>query len=89
MTGLDEPRITVNEEIVWNGVIDKGGRESLVPTNVDFADSARVRVYEMNGSNAKQIGDTLVIEADRGAGPQPADFKTSGAWYELSYRVTS
>jgi hypothetical protein len=87
LSGVDEIRIRVNNEQVWFGAINKGQPKSLGPKSVTFAGSAEVEVDEMNGSKAKRIGDPVVI---RGAetSQQQATFKTAGAHYELTYRVS-
>ena len=73
--------------VVWSGVLGKGDSTSLVPTNVEFDDTAEVKLEERDGDKAKQIGSTLTVRAS-GAGPQPTEFKTSGAYYKLYYRIT-
>jgi hypothetical protein len=89
MIGKDEARIVVNDEVAWGpGAMEKNETKNLVPTSVPFDDEADVKLQEMNGSKAKQIGATHTITADRPSA-QPAVFKTSGAHYELYYRVVN
>lgn len=87
VTGSDEPRILVNGDVVWNGSMQKDETENLVPTNIPFADVADVKLQEMNGNNAKQIGGSVIIQDDP-VSARKAIFKTSGAHYELWYKVT-
>jgi hypothetical protein len=88
VTGADEPRIVVDGKVAWRGVMNKGDTENLVPTNVPFDDVAEVKLQEMNGDKAKQIGATIEISATQPSA-QPAVFKTSGAHYELYYSIVN
>lgn len=87
VTGKDEPRITVDGNEKWSGVMEKDETKNLVPTNIPFTGKVVVRLDEMNGDNPTPIGGALVVSST-GAGPQPHDFKTSGAHYQLYYRVS-
>jgi hypothetical protein len=85
VTGLDEPRITVNGDPVWGpGKMNKGDIKTLnIP--VDFGEVAEVKVQEMNNNRAKDIGPAQLIRVDRPG--SPVDFSTSGAHYVLSYDI--
>jgi hypothetical protein len=85
VTGKDEPRIVVNGEVVWGpGKMAKGDAQPLnVP--VDFGEVAEVKVEEMNGDKAKQIGAAQSIRVNRPG--SPVDFSTCGAHYVLQYEV--
>ena len=86
VTGKDEPLIKVDGAQVWNGVVRKG-EDVDIDVQVDFTDTAKVIVNEMNGAKAKQIGVAAVV---REAGnPDKLTFKTSGAWYEVEFEVTA
>jgi|Tabmets5t2r1_1033131.scaffolds.fasta_scaffold06108_7 hypothetical protein len=90
ITGKDEPRLTVNDEVVWGGggqKIEKGQTIRL-GLEVDFEDVANVRLDEMNssGDDPHQIGSTVAIRVDRPG--SPVEFGTSGAHYELHYFVS-
>jgi hypothetical protein len=86
ITGKDEPRIKVDGDVVWNGVMTKGDTDNLVPLAIPFDDSVELKLEEMNGDEPKQIGSAVTLRADRPA-VSPAVFKTSGAHYELSFQV--
>lgn len=57
-----------------------------MPTNIPFDEVADVKLQEMNGDNAKQIGVSVTIRSDP-ISAKKATFKTSGAHYELWYNV--
>jgi hypothetical protein len=76
VTGLDEPRITVNGDVVWGpGKMAKGDSKTL-NISVGFGEVAEVAVQEMNGSKPKQIGAAQLIRVDRPG--SPVDCSTSG-----------
>jgi hypothetical protein len=52
---------------------------------VPFADVAEVKLEEMNGAKARQIGVSQYIRVDRPG--SPVEFSTSGARYELAYTI--
>jgi hypothetical protein len=85
--GFDEPQIKVNGAVVWNGAMKKGDTRNLRPTSVGFSGTATVKLEEMNGSKAKEIGTPQSIR-DSGGNAQPVVFKTSGAHYELYFEVS-
>jgi len=87
LTGQDEVRIRVNNAVVWSGAIDKEESKNLGPKVVPFNGAADVEVDEMNGDHAKQIGPAVTIRGAKAPSRQ-ATFKTSGAHYELTYRVS-
>ena len=87
LTGVDELAIRVNNAVVWNGSIDKNESKNLGPRSVNFNNTAEVEVDEMNGNKAKQIGGSVVIPGHKST-QQQATFKSSGAHYELTYRVS-
>lgn len=84
--GKDEPRLVVGDSVVWNGVMEKDSNANLRPTNIKFEDYTKVKLYEMNNKDAKQIGDEAVIREH--GNPSTVHFKTSGAWYELYFKVS-
>ncbi|OLF15960.1 hypothetical protein [Actinophytocola xanthii] len=86
VSGSDEPRLKVDGVPVWNGVMDKGDDRNLRPTSVEFDDTTKVALEELNGSKAKQIGADVTIRES--GNPNTVHFKTSGAWYELSFEVS-
>jgi len=86
VTGKDEPLIKVDGAQVWNGVVAKGN-EVEIGVQVDFSDTAKVIVNEMNGTKAKQIGVAAIVRET--GNPSILTFKTSGAWYEVDFEVTA
>ena len=86
VTGADEPRIKVDGDVVWNGVMKKGDTQ-ILSTRVEFDGSVAVELEEMNGSNATKIGATAIVK-DNGTPGSPVAFKTSGAYYNLHFEVT-
>ena len=87
LTGVDEPRLWVDNKVVWRGVIEKEGVEQ-VGTSDEFEDTVGVMLEEMNGDNPKQIGSTFFVNAD-GNNPTFGEFKTSGTHYHIHYQVHS
>jgi hypothetical protein len=85
--GKDEPRLSVNNRVVWNGSIDKGGTAPVNKT-VTVTGTAAVKLEEMdnNGNNARQIGSVLSVNT-AGGNPPLGEFKNAGSHYELLYRV--
>ena len=51
-----------------------------------FGEVAEVKVEEMNGDKAKQIGAAQLIRSANEPG-SPVDFSTSGAHYVLTYTI--
>ncbi len=86
VTGKDEPQIKFDGDVVWNGVMGNGDTKVL-STSRSFSDSLAVALEEMNGTKGKQIGNTAIIRDD-GTPSSPVAFKTSGAHYELHFRVS-
>lgn len=86
VTGSDEPRVKVDGVAVWNDVMTKGSDRDMRPTSVEFTTSTKVVLEEMNGSKPKQIGAEAVIRET--GNPNTVHFKTSGAWYEMSFDVS-
>jgi len=82
VTGLDEWEVWVDGKLVLNGSIDKGETKNLAPKTVPVGTTTKVAVKEANKNNSKQIGNTITLDVAHPA-PQPLDFKTSGAHYEL------
>ena len=87
VTGRDEPRITVDGERVWNGVVEKEGSVSLDGVTVLFEGQVSVIAEEMNNTKPKQIGDAVIVRES--GNPKFLTFKTSGAWYEVDFEVTA
>jgi len=85
LTGKDEPRIKVDGVVVWNGVMNKGDDLSLRPTSVGFEGDCQVILDEMHNQNPKQIGAAVTIRES--GNPASLHFKTSGAWYEMTFEV--
>jgi hypothetical protein len=83
--GEDEPVIGVNGDRVWGpGKMKKGDTQALdIP--IDFDEVVEVKVQEMNGDKAKDIGPAQYIRVDRPG--SPVDFSTSGAHYVLYYNI--
>jgi hypothetical protein len=86
VSGSDEPRIKVDGDVVWNGVMNKGATR-ILSVKTSFTGSVAVELEEMNGTNAKQIGATAIIR-DNGTPGSPVAFKTSGAHYDLHFEVS-
>jgi hypothetical protein len=84
LTGKDEPRIKVDGDPVWNGVVAKDGSVSI-GVQVTFADKVTVIAEEMNNTKPKQIG--AAVEVRESGNPKFLTFKTSGAWYEVDFAV--
>lgn len=86
VTGKDEPEIWLDGKKRWDGVMKKGETAVLMPLFEDFEESIKVELKERNPNKSKLLG-TKTVWADRPE-PQPVDFKTAGAHYELVYSVT-
>lgn len=85
LTGKDEPRIKVDGDPVWNGVVQKDGSVTIGVT-VPFEGQVSVRAEEMNNTKSKQIGAAVIVRES--GNPKFLTFKTSGAWYEVDFEVT-
>jgi hypothetical protein len=86
VTGSDEPRLKADGVTVWNDVMNKGSDRDMRPTSVEFEGTTTLVLEEMNGDRPKQIGPAATI---REAGnPNTVHFKTSGAWYEMTFTVS-
>ena len=85
VTGKDEPRIRVDGQKVWNGVVKKGATVDI-GVEVEFEDRATVIAEEMNNQTPKQIGNSVTVRES--GNPKFLTFKTSGAWYEVYFEVT-
>ncbi len=85
LTGKDEPRIKVDGNPVWNGVVKKDGSVPIGVT-VPFENQVSVIAEEMNNTKAKQIGAAVIVRES--GNPKFLTFKTSGAWYEVDFDVT-
>ena len=83
--GKDEPRIKVDGDAVWNGVVSKDGSVKIGVT-VEFEGQVSVVAEEMNNTKPKQIGDAVNVRES--GNPKFLTFKTSGAWYEVDFVVT-
>ena len=86
VTGSDELEIWLDSAIKWNGVMKEGETKVLTPLSQNFDDSIKVELKERNPNSFKLLG-TKTVEAGH-PDPQPVDFKTSGAHYELVYSLT-
>lgn len=84
VTGKDEPRIKVDGDPVWNGVVSKDS-EVKIGVQVPFTGSAQVVAEEMNNTKPKQIGDAALVRET--GNPEFLTFKTSGAWYQVEIAV--
>ena len=85
ITGRDEPEILVDGRTLWNGVMRKGDTADLRPTHVSFNGHIGVTLKEVSNGKATQIGDEVTIRES--GNPPSVNFKTSGTWYELIFRV--
>ncbi len=86
ITGRDEPRIKVDGDVVWTGVVAKNG-SATIGVSVPFENEVSVIAEEMNGTKPKQIGDVVIVR-ERG-NPKSLTFKTSGTWYAVDIEVTA
>ncbi|MEU8635955.1 hypothetical protein AB0C38_27650 [Amycolatopsis sp. NPDC048633] len=84
VTGHDEARLTAGG-VARTYVMDKGGDKSLKGWNSVFTGTTTVILDEMNGDNHTRIGSAPITE---NGNPKTVDFKTSGAWYTLSFKVS-
>lgn len=84
VTGKDEPRIKVDGDPVWNGVVAKNGSVK-VGVSVPFENQVDVIAEEMNNQKPKQIGAAAIVRES--GNPKFLTFKTSGAWYEVDFEV--
>jgi hypothetical protein len=86
VTGEDETQIRVNGVVRWGP--GKFEKDELAAMNVPvrFGDVAEVKVEEMNGDKAKQIGAAQLIRSANQPG-SPVNFSTSGAHYVLHYTI--
>jgi hypothetical protein len=91
VTGVDEPEITVDGDVVWRGAISKGETEVLTngrADEVEFDGSVMVRLMEISNGFADQIDiGWEIMDTPKNNGK--AVFKTSGTHYELEYRVVA
>lgn len=85
VTGSDEPEVWVDGKKKWNGVMKKGATAVLIPLFEDFDETVKVEIRERNPNSFKSLGTKTVTAGQ--PDPQPVDFKTSGAHYELTYSV--
>jgi len=83
--GKDEPRIRVDGQRVWNGVVKKDQTVDI-GVEVEFEGQATVIAEEMNNQTPKQIGDSVTVRES--GNPKFLTFKTSGAWYEVYFEAT-
>ena len=86
LTGKDEPRIKVDGDAVWNGVVAKDSSVTIGVT-VPFENQVNVIAEEMNNTKSKQIGAAVIVRES--GNPKFLTFKTSGAWYEVDFEVTA
>ncbi len=86
VTGKDEPRIKVDGDAVWNGVVAKDGSVTI-GVSIDFDSQVNVVAEEMNNTKPKQIGGAVIVRES--GNPKFLTFKTSGAWYEVDFVVTA
>ncbi len=86
LTGKDEPRIKVDGDPVWNGVVAKDGSVAIDVTAA-FEGEVSVIAEEMNNTKPKQIGAAVLVRES--GNPKFLTFKTSGAWYEVDFEVTA
>jgi hypothetical protein len=86
LTGKDEPRIKVDGDPVWNGVVAKDGSVAIDVTAA-FDGEVSVIAEEMNNTKPKQIGAAVLVRES--GNPKFLTFKTSGAWYEVDFEVTA
>lgn len=80
--GSDEPHIFLDSVDRWNGVVKKDGSAPVNMTR-PFDGSMQVVLKEKNPSGWKTLG-TVNIDSNSA---EPAVFKTSGAHYELGFRI--
>ena len=86
LTNNDEPRIKVDGDAVWNGVVKKDGSVPIGVT-VTFEDQVSVIAEELNNTKPKQIGAAVIVRES--GNPKFLTFKTSGAWYEVDFEVAA
>lgn len=84
VSGKDEPRIKVDGDPVWNGVVAKDGSVTI-GVSVPFENQVSVIAEEMNNTRPEQIGDAAVVRES--GNPDFLTFKTSGAWYQVYFEV--
>lgn len=84
VSGKDEPRLKVDGQAVWNGVVAKDGSTDI-GVSVGFDDQVNVVAEEMNNTKPKQIGAAAIVRES--GNPKFLTFKTSGAWYEVDFEV--
>lgn len=86
VTGKDEPRLKVDGVAVWNGVVAEGGTVDI-GWEGEFQAMATVIAEETNDAKPRQIG--AAAHVFQSGNPPFLTFKTSGAWYEVDFEVTS
>jgi len=86
VSGYDEMELWVDGSKKWDGAMKKGETKVLIPLYEDFDDSVKLELKERNPNSFKLLG-TKTVEAGH-PDPQPIEFKTSGAHYELVYSLT-
>ena len=89
VTGKDEPELLVDGKLIWNEVMEKKQTVSLIPLFEDFngRESITLTLREHNSPTNHRVIGTKTVRAGH-PDPQPVDFKTSGAHYQLYYSLT-
>jgi hypothetical protein len=82
--GRDEARLTA-DGVARTYAMDKGGDQPLKGWKAEFTGTTTVTLDEMNGTNPTRIGTAQITETGN---PKTVDFKTGGAWYTLSFKVS-
>jgi hypothetical protein len=86
VSGKDEAEIWVDGKKKWDGVFKKGETAVLIPLYADFEDEVELELKERNPNDFELLGTKTVYAGQ--PDPQPVDFKTSGAHYELTYSLS-
>ena len=88
VTGLDELEILIDGSLFLGPMaINKNETLPLTPKFWDFDGSITLTLREHNSPTSHKVIGTRTVTAGN-PDPQPVDFKTSGAHYELTYTLT-
>ena len=82
VVGADEIYLYLDGVQSWSGSMKKGDSET-VGISKSFDGTMKVEVKEKNPSSWKSLGTVTIVNGYN----SPAEFKTSGAHYELYFNI--
>lgn len=90
-SGADEPYLRVNGNNVWGPISLNDGQSATINLQVDFTDSAEIKLYDQDVGSFFDTDDhlgTLTANLGQlGQGEQRGDFNGDGASYTLVWEV--